>query len=57
MTAAVNAVVGDQAFVAAGGRGKEGEKLRNGPVFLACMRFSAIYRHSVIIRMIVDSLY
>ncbi|HJO45883.1 MAG TPA: hypothetical protein QF683_14650 [SAR324 cluster bacterium] len=39
-----------------GGCGKEGEKLRNGPVFCACMRFSAIHRHAVIIRMIVDSL-
>ena len=43
MTAAVNAIVGDQTFVAAGGvRGKEGEKLRNGPVFCACLRFSAL---------------
>jgi hypothetical protein len=57
MTTAVNAEVVDQAFVAAGGvRGKEGEKLRKGPVFLACMRFSVIHRHAVIIRLIVDSL-
>ena len=36
MTATVTAVVGDQAFEAARGvRGKEGEKLRNGPVFLS----------------------
>ena len=57
MTAAVDAVVGDQAFVAAGDmRGQQGEKLGYRPVPRACLRCSGIHRHGLLLSMVVDSL-
>ena len=57
MTAAVDAVVGDQAFVAAGDmRGQQREKLRYRPVPWARLRCSGIHRHGLLLGMVVDSL-
>ena len=48
----VDAVVGDQAFVAAGDmRGQQREKLRYRPVPWARLRCSGIHRHDLLLGM------